>query len=619
MSRVIENIKEYLRINAIKRLFSMVDVRKSEVFRLVFLAGFATIFEGFGMTLLLPIMQFVENRSSAIADSGNTFWQLAARFLALLGLSADNILALLVLAFIPIILRNVVLYISTRYSSVVASRIAMRMRLSTLDAVLHADPSFFGCYSRGELSILIVNQTAVAGQAVLAVISQISFVLFMLLYVAIMAKLSLLLTLLTCALGVVVSIAIRANTIAIRRLSRETVKINQTMSGKIVEWLELIRLIKLRDRTDDATQRIERFSEEIRSRDILTAKLGARTELISDPLLMFAAFTVVFFGITVLGMKLAQLGLIVILVTRLNAKIKEFNLGLQAISKASASVTLVQDTVTAAQTANTIHGGEIKFSGLADTISFQDVRFRYPRPFRQPARGGFIVEEKEILKGISMDIHAGNMVALVGRSGAGKSTLVELLPRMHEANSGSITLDGVSIKEFSLGSLRRGISYLTQTPMLFNDTVRANLLYGLDYSPTDEEIRTALEKAYATFILRLPDGVDTRIGDGGARFSGGERQRLALARVMLERNSIIILDEPTSALDSESEGYIQQALTALHGKVTIIVIAHRLATVVSSDRIFLIDDGQILEQGTHAELIDYSGVYRALFDSQLII
>jgi ABC-type multidrug transport system fused ATPase/permease subunit len=206
----------------------------------------------------------------------------------------------------------------------------------------------------------------------------------------------------------------------------------------------------------------------------------------------------------------------------------------------------------------------------------------------------------------------------VGRSGAGKSTRVELLPRVPEATRGTIAFAGVAITECRVGSLRRGIGYLTQSAMLFNDTVRENLTYGLGFEPSEEQLRAALESAYATFVYDLPSGLETRLGDRGVRFSGGERQRIALARVLLEDCSILILDEPTSALDSESETYIQKALAGLHGAKTIIVIAHRLATVIQADQLLVIEDGRIVERGTHDELVATDNVYRRLFETQLL-
>jgi ABC-type multidrug transport system fused ATPase/permease subunit len=183
---------------------------------------------------------------------------------------------------------------------------------------------------------------------------------------------------------------------------------------------------------------------------------------------------------------------------------------------------------------------------------------------------------------------------------------------------GSITYDGTDIKEFELGTLRKGIGYLTQSAMLFNDTVRENLIYGLDHRPTDEELRGALMRAYATFVYDLPNGLETRLGDRGVRFSGGERQRIGLARVLLEDTSILVLDEPTSALDSESEAFIQKTLAGLHGEKTVIVIAHRLATVIQADQLLVVEDGVVVERGDHADLIAQEGAYHRLFESQLL-
>ncbi|MRR39295.1 ATP-binding cassette domain-containing protein, partial [bacterium] len=182
----------------------------------------------------------------------------------------------------------------------------------------------------------------------------------------------------------------------------------------------------------------------------------------------------------------------------------------------------------------------------------------------------------------------------------------------------SVQLDGVDVRELDLASLRRGIGYLTQDPMLFNDTVRANLLYGMAELPDDSRIEGALRQAHAEFVYDLPDGLETRTSDRGIRFSGGERQRIALARALLADPTLLILDEPTSALDSESERQVQDALRELHGRTTVVVIAHRLATVMAADQLLVMEEGSIVQRGTHADLLSQDGAYRHLFESQLL-
>jgi ABC-type multidrug transport system fused ATPase/permease subunit len=354
----------------------------------------------------------------------------------------------------------------------------------------------------------------------------------------------------------------------------------------------------------------------MRGLSIKAAKVGATVEVIVDPILMVSVFVTLYIGIAVLGSTLAQLGLLLVMLTRLNAKTKEFNASLQAISSNAAGVKLVQEMYSAAQEANVMRSGNIDFIHLEKNIEFKSVDFEYPDVYS--ADGVLVSHGKKVLNGVSAKVEAGSFTALVGRSGAGKSTLVELIPRMRDVTSGAIEFDGVDIRDFNIGTLRRGVGYVTQTPMLFNDSIYDNITYGLGFEPTDEQIRVALEKAYATFVYDLPNGLESKLGDRGVRFSGGERQRIAMARVLLEDADVLVFDEPTSALDSESEGYIQKTLNDLHGEKTLIVIAHRLATVVAADQLLVVSDGQIVERGKHEELVKAGGAYAHLFNSQLI-
>lgn len=217
------------------------------------------------------------------------------------------------------------------------------------------------------------------------------------------------------------------------------------------------------------------------------------------------------------------------------------------------------------------------------------------------------------LNKINLTVKAGEVIALVGRSGSGKSTLVGLLNRFHDATSGDILIDGIPVEDYTLTSLREQIALVNQQVTLFNDTVAGNIAYGSLQSRSLEEIRRAADAAYATeFIEQLPDGFNTIIGESGARLSGGQRQRLAIARALLKDAPILILDEATSALDNESEHYIQAALSTVMKGRTTFVVAHRLSTIEQADRIIVLDHGEILEQGTHAQLLDKNGHYARL-------
>jgi subfamily B ATP-binding cassette protein MsbA len=241
-------------------------------------------------------------------------------------------------------------------------------------------------------------------------------------------------------------------------------------------------------------------------------------------------------------------------------------------------------------------------SGFKKNIRFNNIWFSYA--------------DTQILKGISLDVEYGQMLAIVGPSGSGKSTLVDLIPRFYDPQNGEILIDGVNIREFSLRSLRSQVGIVNQETMLFNDTIGANIAYGKPNASL-EEIEAAAKKAHAhDFILNCPQGYATIIGDRGVMISGGERQRIAIARALLKDAPVLILDEATSQLDSTSERIVQAALDQLVSGRTVFVIAHRLSTVRNASRIIVLDKGLIIEQGTHSQLLEKGGLYKRLYAAQ---
>ncbi len=246
--------------------------------------------------------------------------------------------------------------------------------------------------------------------------------------------------------------------------------------------------------------------------------------------------------------------------------------------------------------------GKEKLTHAKGILAIENIEFSYGS------------EEHPALHHLSFSAAAGETIALVGQSGSGKSTIASLIPRFYDPTSGRITLDGHDLRDLSLNDLRRQISYVSQDVVLFNDTIRANIAYGSDTQASEKQIIDAAKAAHAwEFIQEMPQQLDTMIGENGLKLSGGQRQRIAIARALLKNAPLLILDEATSALDSRSESLVQDAIETLRQGRTTIIIAHRLSTVENADRILVLEQGHMVEQGHHTELLALDGLYAALY------
>jgi len=238
-------------------------------------------------------------------------------------------------------------------------------------------------------------------------------------------------------------------------------------------------------------------------------------------------------------------------------------------------------------------------------IKFVNINFKY------------VNKEEKILKSVNLNINGGKMTSLVGHSGAGKTTILNLIPRFYDPISGDITIDNQSIYKSTINSLRKNISLVSQDTTLFDDTIRNNIIYA-NLDATEDELRTAAKLSFAEeFINKLPDKYETIIGENGLRLSGGEKQRLSIARAMIKKSPIILLDEATSSLDAETESKIQEALNFLTENRTTLVIAHRLSTILKSDKIYVIDSGLVVGEGDHNELLKKSEIYKNFYEKQI--
>ena len=320
-----------------------------------------------------------------------------------------------------------------------------------------------------------------------------------------------------------------------------------------------------------------------------------------------AAGLLIFGGLLVLGGEsgLDGSGFIAYLAifTQITRPMRSFTDAFANINQGIAAGSRVLELLDAESTIKTPEKEAVTLGEFKDRIEFRGVKFRYD-------------EEREVLGGINFTVKKGETVALVGPSGGGKSTIADLIPRFYDVTAGEVLVDGVNIKQYNVASLRESMGIVTQETVLFNDSIENNIRLG-NTTASEEDVVAAAKVANAhEFIMNTPEGYNTNIGDRGTKLSGGQRQRLSIARAILKNPEILILDEATSALDTESEVLVQEALEKLLKGRTSVVIAHRLSTIRNADKILVVDHGQIVEQGTHEELIAYGGLYSKLVELQ---
>jgi len=392
------------------------------------------------------------------------------------------------------------------------------------------------------------------------------------------------------------------------RRIRSMVKNIQTNMGLLttilIETFQGTRIVKAFNMEEYENKRMAKISNRILSREIKVVALKTLSTSVMETLGGFSIAGIILYGgISVVkgqstpGTFMSFLTALIMLyqpirrLSRVNALIQQGLGAADRIFEFMDEVPEIQDKETAIDLPRSNQG-----------VEFRNVRFSYG--------------QEEVLKGINLKVEAGEALAIVGSSGVGKTTLVDLIPRFYDVDEGSILVNGIDIRDLTLKSLRSQIGIVSQNTILFDDTVQNNIAYGSPERSIDE-IEAAARSAYTyEFIKNMPKGFDTLIGEQGVRLSGGERQRLAIARALVKDAPILILDEATSSLDTESEQQVQRALANLMRGRTTFVIAHRLSTIREADRIIVLADGQIIETGTHDELMALNGEYRKLYDLQ---
>ena len=571
----------------------------------------ASVLDGFTFVLLIPFLRTLFG-DAALPAGGE-----ASEVEALLDRVAGPLLQsgapdvalrnVVIVLLVALLLKNVMSYLASLGSVSIQEGVVRDLRVRLFRHLQTLPLGYFQRTRGGQIVARLISDTDQVKTAVSAALaSLLQNTVIIIVYVVILFGLSVRLALVALLLAPVLLVIIRPMINRLRRRSRELAAERGEVTSHVGEMIASAKLIRAYVAEAFELDRFRALAERYRKRVLRAQRFSSLTSPVSE---VFGGVMIVM--ILVFGTRLA-LGenasldpavLITFLAValRLMSPIKSVSNYPAVMAAASASAERVFEVLDLPEAEGDRPGeGQARFD---ERIEYRSVSFAY-----DPA--------EPVLRDVELDVRRGQIVAIVGPSGAGKTTLVDLLPRFYEPTRGEILMDGVPITRYTRRSLRGLMGIVSQETVLLNDTVLANIAYGRsDF--TLEQVRAAARAANADdFILRLPDGYTTMLGERGTRLSGGQRQRIAIARALLRDPPILILDEATSALDTESERLVQEAIDRLMAHRTVLVIAHRLATVQHADFIVVLAEGRIVERGAHDDLLAADGLYRRLYNLQ---
>ena len=559
----------------------------------------AAMTEVLGLGIFLPIFQYVRLEGNiAVLTAQEPLWRVIVPFAQSISLPI-TLVSLLVIAFSLFIARQLVMYAKTVLMFRTEQWLVRDLKSKLFSEFLGANLAEQERFAAGDIANSISTEASTAIDGLTAPLKFLSACFMSAIYLGLLAFLSVEMTLIAGAIGIIAVIVIRQWFKRTTEISRKLTLSNKAASSYLLQRLNYPRLVRLA-----ATERAERdglgrlFTKQA-GNTIGIGLLKARTEVFLEPIVVGLSCVFLYFAVTSYGWQVEAVGLFMVVSLRLVPILKSIVQQWQAVLRGTGPLERVTETSSKLKAATESLGGSLSLEGFSDSIVFDNVSFSYADA------------DRPVLHDVSLKIPAGKLTALVGPSGSGKSTLIDLIPRLREPDEGRILIDATPVDEFSLTSLRAGISYAPQSSQVFDVTAAQHIGYGREGASIDE-IKAAARLAGADkFIAALSKGYDTLVGESGSTLSGGQRQRLDLARALLSGAPILILDEPTSQQDADTERDFRETLARIcrETEMTLIVVAHRFSTVAMADQIIVLRNGRVEDIGTHGSLVKKDGWY----------
>ncbi len=588
--------------------FQVYRMKYTEMILYSVLSSAAALFESLGIFFVLPVFEFIKVNKDLSQVSSSIYWKSVIYISELLHLPITLVFLMIISGFM-FIAKQLFIYIAEVYNYYLFERSRGNLKTTLFNEYLKAPFRVSVKIDVGTIvNTLSTEETRNLGW-LKTLVGIIQNLVMLISYFAVLLLTSYSLTFISLGLFFLSSIAVyfqMKQSVAISSIVTEQ---NKLWSSKFIEKLYLLRLIKLTANEKLEQDNNKKCALEACNQQFKLSSISALVKLIIEPFNILNVFIIIFVAVEFLSMDIMVVGAFLLILIKIANSVKALSYSWQQFSGLTGAVVnylkLLKNIKKGGDLTNKIHVKKIPFPSLQKGIKLEKITFSH--------------EDADVIKQVSCFVPRNQITALLGDSGAGKSTLIDLITRLYIPKSGKILFDNVDYLNFADIDFYKNFAVVSQEPKLFNGSIKENISYGLEID--EKDVITAAKSAYChDFICQLEGGYDFEIGTKGRTLSGGEKQRISLARALIRKPSILILDEPTSALDSESEKFIKLAIAKLRkeNNTTIIIIAHSLSTINIVDNIIVIKDGELLEQGTYADLKDNSDWYQKQFELQKI-